>query len=63
MPADKVSRIKDSIHTVQQQKQATSRQLAGIAGMLSSSYGTIVLEELVQCNAARGRLGYTGDTA
>lgn len=37
VPADKVSRIKDSIHTVQQQKQATSRQLAGIAGMLMSA--------------------------
>ena len=32
--ADKVQRIKDSIHSMQQQQQATSRQLAGIAGML-----------------------------
>lgn len=37
VPADKVARIKDSIQKVQQQKQATSRQLASIAGMLMSA--------------------------
>ena len=37
VPADKVQRIKDSIHSKQQQQQATSRQLAGIAGMLMSA--------------------------
>ena len=37
VPADKVQRIKDTIHLIQQQKQATSRQLAGIAGMLMSA--------------------------
>ena len=34
VPADKVQRVKESICTVQRQQQATSRQLAGIAGML-----------------------------
>lgn len=37
VPADKVERIKNSIHTVQQQQQATSRQLAAVAGMLMSA--------------------------
>lgn len=37
VPADKLERITSSIHTVQQQQQATSRQLAGIAGMLMSA--------------------------
>lgn len=37
VPEDKVKRIQQSIHVVQGQQQATSRQLAGIAGMLMSA--------------------------
>ena len=37
VPADKIGRKKHSMQVVQQQHQATSRQLAGIAGMLMSA--------------------------
>ena len=57
VPQDKVGRIKSSIRELLQRQQATSRELACVAGMLNVSFarivhGTFVSKKFVSDNGA-----------